>query len=733
MNTKSITLFIFSLFMFISCIDEDIVKQCDAGLTLSFTTSAVITKADIANGYTYSNDAELKINQIYLAFFDQSNNLIAFESKSFTAASGALSDGRAYYEISNIPIKGGETLTLLTLANTSLLENEVRAAAVSPASFKALKESLSNQGATTFNSANLVKYGEQQIALNKGESKTIVVELTQLAARVDFTAKINVPDEIISNTETLKYTIDILKEYAKNPGKDESLDVYEYKGDAVHQGKWLAVKNQKINIKVVKTWKFDLSKIRIENVNTKSQSFLNSYTPSYVYNNEINNYSFDQILTGNSFSFYSYEKKPDVDNLTVKTSGMLRNQIDTIKTTTDFFALYKWSKDNGWGSNGEFTDTDTMSISSPVIHEPSVGTVFYNQPKSYSLIINPKDSDPGCYTNGLVHGNVYGVTGVINTSTTNLDIQIASYAWTPINIDADIKDVHYLFVKEKNVIMSNVASYEIEYAADLDININISSVQSPVYVQDGNKIKESIINYTSGQAGYPLISVDKVNNKINIQSQIPQNYFVKTIVFTVSNSTGQSEKVVVKQYPPIYMQGEVSQGGDNTYLPNNSDPESNPNLFTVTTIQSDGYLVGVSKDANGVTKNDVESNKIVSPKFIIASRYAVVASNTYTRLDAENRCKTYWETLDGSKTGVNATYPKGKWRLPTVAELQLLYKLQNGGLLANTLFNTGTNSAYWSAQKSGYVWFKDGNYYPVNDDNTTLNNGGGMRCVFDLY
>ena len=101
MNIKSISIFVMSLLFCVSCIDEEMTKQCDAGLTLSFTTNAVITKADIANGYSYTSDDESKINQVYLAFYD-GNTLLALESRTFTAPTGTLADNRPYYQISNL-------------------------------------------------------------------------------------------------------------------------------------------------------------------------------------------------------------------------------------------------------------------------------------------------------------------------------------------------------------------------------------------------------------------------------------------------------------------------------------------------------------------------------------------------------------------------------------------------------------------------------------------------------
>lgn len=100
------------------------------------------------------------------------------------------------------------------------------------------------------------------------------------------------------------------------------------------------------------------------------------------------------------------------------------------------------------------------------------------------------------------------------------------------------------------------------------------------------------------------------------------------------------------------------------------------------------------------TKNDELSNNMISPRFIAASRYAAVSAGTYTWQMAHDRCLTYWETLDPKKTGKSATYPPGKWRMPTLAELKFMDVIQEASPAIDYLFNQ--SSQYWGARKPWY-------------------------------
>ena len=66
--------------------------------------------------YTHSTPDEIKINTCVIAFFDvNTNERVGFSYNTFEAASGNLEDGRAYYSVSNILVKGG-TYNMLVLA-----------------------------------------------------------------------------------------------------------------------------------------------------------------------------------------------------------------------------------------------------------------------------------------------------------------------------------------------------------------------------------------------------------------------------------------------------------------------------------------------------------------------------------------------------------------------------------------------------------------------------------------
>ena len=111
------------------------------------------------------------------------------------------------------------------------------------------------------------------------------------------------------------------------------------------------------------------------------------------------------------------------------------------------------------------------------------------------------------------------------------------------------------------------------------------------------------------------------------------------------------------------------------------------------------------------TKTDASVQNMLAPKFRIASSHGVTQKVSHT--DARNRAATYQE--DG--------YPAGRWRVPTMAEVQFIIKLSADGKIP-TLFNNG--SAYWCA---------NGQVTPLTGGGFTPNVGTSgtyaVRCVYD--
>lgn len=81
------------------------------------------------------------------------------------------------------------------------------------------------------------------------------------------------------------------------------------------------------------------------------------------------------------------------------------------------------------------------------------------------------------------------------------------------------------------------------------------------------------------------------------------------------------------------------------------------------------------------TIKDASVNNMISPKFRIASSYGT-CGGFVDYDDAVRRCATYQE--DG--------YPAGRWRVPTVGEVQFMIRLSNDGLIPE-LFSSSVS--YW--------------------------------------
>jgi hypothetical protein len=120
---------------------------------------------------------------------------------------------------------------------------------------------------------------------------------------------------------------------------------------------------------------------------------------------------------------------------------------------------------------------------------------------------------------------------------------------------------------------------------------------------------------------------------------------------------------------------------------------------------------------------------VIAPLFKIQSTYGTAKTGVYFNV-AQKRCATYQE----------AGYPAGRWRLPTLAEIAFIVKLQYDGAIG-TMFNLESGSrGYWTSSggiitkatttlvtytrdKSDYDWDNDwsGTYTPF------------VRCVYDLW
>lgn len=257
------------------------------------------------------------------------------------------------------------------------------------------------------------------------------------------------------------------------------------------------------------------------------------------------------------------------------------------------------------------------------------------------------------------------------------------------------------------------------------------------------------------------------------------------------------KNVEVTQYPPIYVTAKHSKGTEiywyssfTAYNPkgpgNVAGHQHNETLFTVTTLAPQaGQIVGDPTFGTDRTDKSEEANKITSPQFIIASQWGMstqvyqysnsdtrgwnrstdLALETYTGIrdryrgnyryydynSAEERAYNYWEddygvsvtgkqihgdewgNRDAIKYWSHSFKHEGHWRIPTLAELELIVKIQSDPKSAVKSLLWGYQ--YWSACEGwAYRFVDQSTYYQSLPVGAYKGSGKiSIRPVFDTY
>lgn len=675
MKIRNILSVLFVGLLFTSCNSEEEVQRGNEdgrdisfSMTLTLGEVTAMTKAggDIAEGYTYSTEDEVKVNNVVVAIFNEANGTVGecleYKSVAFDGGipnSTVTIDGKTLiaYKIDNIQAKTGK-VRIVAIANSTHYEDLARLGTTTYENLKGLSETVSGG---TFDASNLVKVGELAAYDLNTAVTSIPVPMTQLAARIDMKFTVDEEPETVSTTDDTKVT------------------------------------NQ---------WFYTVTKLTVKNINQKSDLILlgrdNQYDDTYSTAKDIT------LQNGVALPFYTYEKlNTTLTPLSIYVTGDLQK----IQVTTTF--------------NEDMTIQNVTKGS--IIEEEKDHSYKYED-------FNPTTELEGCTTNGIIHGNRYELTGKISMKTQRINFTVSTTPWEGVEkfvVDVVIADLKYLFVRETKVVMANITEYKIEFASSSNITIDQPSYATyEKYELKGNVITKGTGYYDNKDKQYPSIIGDLgKSGYIKITSKLPENYFPKQFVFGVHNVEGLKVLgIAVDQYPPQYLTGVVS-GGTNT--PASPTGSTNPNLFTVTTIAPGTLVIGDPYDKiTGLTKNDMLSNELVSPRFVVASRYGTVSGGSYNYDKAVKRCEVYEEHYTDER-GVYHSYEAGTWRLPTLAELEFMYTIQNSDQVVNYLYNTG--GQYWSARKYWCYYFgAKGTGYRYETTNST-NSNRFVRCVHDLY
>ncbi|MCI5560936.1 MAG: hypothetical protein MR396_06045 [Phocaeicola sp.] len=487
-----------------------------------------------------------------------------------------------------------------------------------------------------------------------------------------------------------------------------------------------------------------------------------------------------------------------------------QNMIESEYNGKKFYArqVPYYSYENDWTNNSQLR---TYAVIKLRVRSQSTGKEsdsYYSIPLNYLIAKDGMTAEEIAGTTKLQRNHLYDIECSIKElgsaePTKPIDIPygyITVEDWNqPDAIDVAITKAHYLVVKETKPEMLNIDTRYVEYVSDLDIDVD--AMNSSIKFEYTQYNKDGSTRLITGTNKDGAIRVDTVfeNNKklLKITSPIPDNYVPLKIRFRVKQVQDEDgsnplyKDVEVTQYPPVYVTAKQSSGNPiywysaftsyNQDGPAGAGYQSNGTLFKITTLApQDGKIVGDPTSNTDYTGRDEESNKIISPQFIVASQwgmsitvpqydhyaaynktwrqhsynlqyatgiidryrdYSGRSKRYYDYRNAEERAYNYWEddygisgtrTIQGDRTGnsyntMSWTHTfkyEGHWRIPTIAELALIVKIQKDPNSAVKSLLWGHQ--YWSAQ-SGYAYNFDHGYAYQTTNNTAI------RPVFDTY
>lgn len=521
----------------------------------------------------------------------------------------------------------------------------------------------------------------------------------------------------------------------------------------------------------------------------------------------------------------------------------------------------------------------------------------------YRLPINFRKEMDGVPTeklNKLERNHLYdiyttiGVLGSIDEGKpVDVNSNVAVQEWNKADeIDGTIEQAHFLVIKEHKPLMPNTNIREVGYISSTPVTTTITKAYyqyydlrgiyyrveyddkgyKRVYDKDGALVGAATNTDVSWDGAAVSASKEYLENGVlKIEHAVPNNYVPFYIEFTVKqDSPGTLEdKVVVTQYPPRFVTGNESPGlwngsekynGQSVYADfrhqtplgtlapfsaigsTKLEAQGNEIFSRVSTVvPQSGEIIGVAVDASGKTKSDEQSNKMISPEFIISSQYGMSHGteqrtnnagipadgfsvwepfaqgygphsgrskfkretpyqNNYTRsgysgnwfklyagLDyynrptydeyqvnifydsyqngdnkqllwrtyttAEDRCYKYFEGEYGAdgdyvenyidddgtwqRRTIHKTFKyKGHWRIPTLAEVDMINRLQQDP--NSTVKGLMFGSYYWTAEKDKAYEFKNNRWVYSSYAGTASWGGYNLpkifvRCVFDTF
>ena len=330
-------------------------------------------------------------------------------------------------------------------------------------------------------------------------------------------------------------------------------------------------------------------------------------------------------------------------------------------------------------------DATTLEFSSSSPVTVSVKDIYYYNKYGVKTSVTPAIT-------GTTDG---GIQGNITVSSPNPDNNTIRYFTLVVTNEEGIsKEVA---VRQYPLVyISNILSYY-SYRSDF-LDDDMDGTGTANHYENRSSYSRFAVNYTNGRHSYISTS-----NGFFVSKYVNRTY-------TSGNNQGLSD---VNSY------SSSSTGNFN-------DPY-NARMYHIRITETSGeYVLGKPKITNGVTDPGEDNARMVSPSFMIASRLGTL---TVSRIDADDdetylevyaeHAKQYVEVYVDPETG--ETIHLSDWRLPTEAELEIIYQYQGTeGTDADAMDYLLNAGHYFSA--SGPV---------ANPKSNTT--GKSVRCVRDVY
>ena len=316
--------------------------------------------------------------------------------------------------------------------------------------------------------------------------------------------------------------------------------------------------------------------------------------------------------------------------------------------------------------------------------------------------------------------------------------------WTPGNISATYESAKYLSVISHSYTIYGDNSITVPVVSSDDIQI-VSVTGTKKNLKTGNTVNVTPTVTPNGKESFTLEHTLITNVESADFDCTPITYTVT--IKHVAGGLTKTETVTIVQYPNIYVEEMLSngsvwvngQGGgaSRTTVYNNNgtdigtvvqsstvngsgdnNNQHNYNIYVSVLPTGSNYVIGdprtggsavsnlgyatYTSQTNNTVDNTVSTKyksagehtqNVIAPAFKIASSYGKTTYLDYTQ--AKERCAAYQES----------GYPAGRWRLPTVAEIDFIMSLSESSVQhIPTLFDPGQETDYWAEYWAGGGW-----------------------------